>query len=385
MANVEITAGAGVASPLMGLIVNPIAGMGGSVGLKGTDGAAILQAALQRGARPLAGSKAAKALRRAVMACPALHVLTVRGGMGEDAVRSAGLPPALLPFPGGAASSSADTRAAAAAMLDHGIELLLFVGGDGTARDILAAVGDRVPLLGVPAGVKMHSAVFGTSPGNAGLLAALHLRGDPGVSLRDAEIMDLDESAMRQDRISARLFGYAKSPHARRLAQNAKAGAGPSEDATLDAVARQIAAGMQPDRLYILGPGTTTRRVSHALGLPSTLLGVDAVLNGALVGQDLDEQTLLRLMARRASHLIVGVLGGQGSVFGRGNQQISAEVIRQVGRDRITIIASTEKLIALGNAPLRVDTGDDEVDALLTGHIRVEIGPGRSTRLRLTA
>ena len=385
MANVEITASAGVACPLMGLIVNPIAGMGGSVGLKGTDGAAILQAALHRGARPLAGSKAAKALRRAVMACPALRVLTVRGGMGEDAARSAGLAPALLPFPGGAASSSADTRAAAAAMLDHGIELLLFVGGDGTARDILAAVGDRVPLLGVPAGVKMHSAVFGTSPGNAGLLAALHLRGDPGVSLRDAEIMDLDEAAMRQDRVSARLFGYAKSPHVRRLAQNAKAGAGPGEDATLDAVARQIAAGMQPDRLYILGPGTTTRRVSHALGLPSTLLGVDAVLNGALVGQDLDEQTLLRLMARRASHLIVGVLGGQGSVFGRGNQQISAEVIRQVGRDRITIIASTEKLIALGNAPLRLDTGDDEVDALLTGHIRVEIGPGRSTRLRLTA
>lgn len=385
MANVEITAGAGVACPLMGLIVNPIAGMGGSVGLKGTDGAAILQAALLRGARPLAGSKAAKALRRAVMACPALRVLTVRGGMGEDAVRSAGLAPALLPFPGDAASSSADTRAAAAAMLDHGIELLLFVGGDGTARDILTAVGDRVPLLGVPAGVKMHSAVFGTSPGNAGLLAALHLGGDPGVSLRDAEIMDLDEAAMRQDRVSARLFGYAKSPHARRLAQNAKAGAGPGEDATLDAIARQIAAGMQPDRLYILGPGTTTRRVSHALGLPSTLLGVDAVLNGALVGQDLDEQTLLRLMARRASHLIVGVLGGQGSVFGRGNQQISAEVIRQVGRDRITVIASTEKLIALGNAPLRVDTGDDEVDALLTGHIRVEIGPGRSTRLRLTA
>lgn len=385
MANVEITAGAGVAPPLMGLIVNPIAGMGGSVGLKGTDGAAILQEALHRGARPLAGLKAAKALCRVAMACPALCVLTVPGGMGEEAVRSAGLAPVLLPFPSCAASSRADTQAAAAAMLDQGIKLLLFVGGDGTARDIFEAVGDRVPLLGVPAGVKMHSAVFGTSPGNAGLLAALHLRGDPGASLRDAEIMDLDEAAMREDRVSARLFGYAKSPHARRLVQNAKAGAGPSEDATLDAIARQIAAGMQPDRLYILGPGTTTRRVSNALGLPSTLLGVDAVLNGALVGQDLDEQTLLRLMARRASHLIVGVLGGQGSVFGRGNQQISAEVIRQVGRDRITVIASIEKLIALGNAPLRVDTGDDEVDALLTGHIRVEIGPGRSTRLRLTA
>lgn len=385
MADFEKSVHVEVPSQLMGLIVNPIAGMGGTVGLKGTDGSAILLEALRRGASPLAGSKATKALCRAALACSALRVLTVRGSMGEDAVRSAGLAPLLLPFQTCTSSSSADTQAAAAAMVDQGIGLLLFVGGDGTARDIIETVGDRVPLLGVPAGVKMHSAVFGTSPGTAGLLAALYLCGDPGVSLRDAEVMDLDEAAMREDRVSARLFGYAKSPYTRRLVQNAKAGAGTDEDATLDAVARQIAASMQPGVLYILGPGTTIRRVSQALGLPSTLLGVDAVLNGASVGQDLDEQTLLRLMEHRASHIIVGVLGGQGSVFGRGNQQISAKVIRRVGRDQITVIASTEKLIALGSAPLRVDTGDDDVDTLLTGHIRVEIGPGRSTRLRLAA
>lgn len=385
MANFEMTASVVIPPPFMGLIVNPIAGMGGSVGLKGTDGACVLAEALRRGAHPLAGSKAIKALCRATSACPDLRILTIRGTMGEDAARSAGLVPTDLLPQTSTSSSSADTKSAAAAMADHGVKLLLFVGGDGTARDIVEAVGDRVPVLGVPAGVKMHSAVFGTSPGAAGLLAGLYLCGDPSVSLRDAEIMDLDEAAIREDRVSSRLYGYAKSPYARQLAQNAKAGAGPHEDATLDAIARQIVAGMQPGRLYILGPGTTTRRVSHALGLPNTLLGVDAVLNGALVGQDLDEQTLLRLMEHRETHIIVGVLGGQGSVFGRGNQQISAEVIRRVGRDRITVIASTEKLIALGSAPLRVDTGDEDVDTLLTGHIRVEIGPGRSTRLRLTA
>lgn len=391
MADFEMTADVVVPPPLMGLIVNPIAGMGGSVGLKGTDGASIHAEALRRGAHPLAGSKAIKALCRTASlfrpapACPDLRILTIRGTMGEDAARSAGFVPLVLPGQTSTPSSSADTKAAAATMADHGVKLLMFVGGDGTARDIVEAVGDRVPVLGVPAGVKMQSAVFGTSPGAAGLLAGLYLRGDPGVSLRDAEIMDLDEAAIREDRVSSRLYGYAKSPYARRLAQNAKAGAGPNEDATLDAIARQIAADMRPGRLYILGPGTTTRRVAHALGLPSTLLGVDAVLDGALIGQDLDEQGLLRLMADREAHIIVGVLGGQGSVFGRGNQQISAEVIRRVGRERITVIASTEKLIALGSAPLRVDTGDDVIDTLLTGHIRVEIGPGRSTRLRLSA
>ncbi|TBU94640.1 ATP-NAD kinase family protein [Phytopseudomonas dryadis] len=385
MANFEMTADIVIPPPLMGLIVNPIAGMGGSVGLKGTDGASVLAEALRRGAHPLAGSKAIKALCRIASACPDLRILTNCGAMGEDAARSAGFAPSVLPRQKATSSSSADTKAAAAAMADHGVDLLMFVGGDGTARDIIEAVGNRVPVLGVPAGVKMHSAIFGTSPGNAGLLAGLYLCGHPSVSLRDAEIMDLDEAAVREDRVSSHLYGYAKSPYARRLAQNAKAGGGPDEDATLDAIARQVAADMQPGKLYILGPGTTTRRVSHALGLPNTLLGVDAVLSGALVGQDLNEQALLRLLEHREAHIIVGVLGGQGSVFGRGNQQISAEVIRRVGRDRITLIASNEKLIALGSAPLRVDTGDEDIDTLLTGHIRVEIGPGRSTRLRLTA
>lgn len=369
----------------MGFILNPIAGMGGSVGLKGTDGDEILAEARRRGAQPHAWQKAAIALRRAANTSRGLEILTVGGAMGENVARSVGFTPMVLPRRDGSLSSGADTRAAAAGMADRGVCLILFVGGDGTARDIFSEVGDRVPFLGVPAGVKMHSAVFGTSPGNAGLLAGLYLARDPAATLRDAEVMDLNEDAIREDRVSARLFGYARSPYARRLSQNAKAGAGPSEDSALDATARQVAAKMRLGSLYILGPGTTTRRVSDALGLPSTLLGVDAVLDGSVVGLDLDEQALLRLIQHREAHIIVGVLGGQGSLFGRGNQQISAEVIRQVGRERIIVIASTEKLIALTGAPLHVDTGDHEVDAMLTGHIRVETGPGRSTRFRITA
>jgi predicted polyphosphate/ATP-dependent NAD kinase len=372
-------------APRLGLIINPFAGLGGKVGLKGTDGDDIVRMALSRGARPLSGQKAASALSRLAELSPKPRILTAAGAMGEDVARDAGFQPVVLHRVPTRSSTRADTLAAASALMRHGVDLLLFVGGDGTARDILAAVGDRVPILGVPAGVKMHSAVFGTSPNNAGVLAGLFLAGCRTAAVREAEVMDLDEDAIRDDRVSARLFGYASSPFERRLAQNAKAGTIPGEDATLDATARQIAAAMRPGCLYILGPGTTTRRVSNALGIPSTLLGVDAVLDGAPVGLDLDERTLLRHMEGREAHIVVGVLGGQGSLFGRGNQQISAEVIRRAGRAGITVIATMDKLIALNGAPLRVDTGDDAVDAMLTGHIRVETAPGRSTPIRVMA
>jgi len=182
-------------------------------------------------------------------------------------------------------------------------------------------------MLGVPAGVKMHSAVFGSTPANAGHLAALFLTGSPRAHLRDAEVMDLDEDAIRTGTVSAQLYGYARSPFERRLVQNAKAGSVPGENETLDAVARQVADSMRDGRIYVLGPGTTTRRVADALGISSTLLGVDAVLDRKAIGLDLNEQELLRLLAGRQAEILVSVLGGQGSLFGRGNQQISAEVI----------------------------------------------------------
>ncbi|WP_425426700.1 ATP-NAD kinase family protein [Acuticoccus yangtzensis] len=156
----------------MGLIVNPLAGLGGPVGLKGTDGDDVVREALRRGAVPVAKEKVVEALVRLSATVPSLRVVTAGGAMGEDVAADAGFLPSVVHRPHAVPSTRDDTISAAAAMADHGVDLILFAGGDGTARDILAAVGDRVPVLGVPAGVKMHSAVFGTSAKNAGLLAS---------------------------------------------------------------------------------------------------------------------------------------------------------------------------------------------------------------------
>src|SRR5690606_3634410 len=171
---------------------------------------------------------------------------------GEQVAREAGIEPSVLDLSCAGASTGLDTRMAAAAMADHGVDLILFAGGDGTARDILGASGQQVPMLGVPAGVKMHSAVFGTTPANAGHLAALFLARSPSARLRDAEVMDLDEDAIRAGKVSAQLYGHARSPFERRLVQNAKAGSAPGENETLDAVARQVVNDMRDNRIYIL-------------------------------------------------------------------------------------------------------------------------------------
>ncbi|MGB3371830.1 MAG: hypothetical protein WBA81_14490 [Rhodococcus sp. (in: high G+C Gram-positive bacteria)] len=190
--------------------------------------------------------------------------------------------------------------------------------------------------------------------------------------------MDLDEAAIRNDRVSARLYGYARSPFERHLVQNAKSGSRPGSEQDMDAAAHQLVREMRPECLYVLGPGTTTQRIACALNLHSTLLGVDAILDRKLIGTDVDESTLLRLMSGRESRIVVGVLGGQGSLFGRGNQQISPTVIRNAGPENIVVLSSIEKLIALGGEPLRVDTGDVELDERLAGHIKVRTGEDRS-------
>lgn len=385
MFNPDRTGTQGDTAALLGFIVNPVAGMGGSVGLKGTDGEAIVREATRRGARPTAEERAAKALARLTESLPGVSVLTVAGSMGEQVAQEAGLVPVVLGRSHAGVSTGADTRAAAAAMAEQGVDLILFAGGDGTARDILSASGDQVPMLGVPAGVKMHSAVFGTTPANAGHLAALFLAGNQRALLRDAEVMDLDEDAIRAGTVSAQLYGLARSPFERRLSQNAKSGSVPGENESLDAVAQQVVKGMRDGRIYILGPGTTTRRVADALGIASTLLGVDAIQDRKAIGLDLGEQELLRIIGRRPAEIIVSVLGGQGSLFGRGNQQISANVIRRVGRDRITVISTVEKLINLPDGALQVDTGDPEIDALLTGHLPVVTGPDRTTLVKVRA
>lgn len=367
----------------LGLIVNPIAGMGGSVALKGTDGEAIVARARAAGAMPQAPERALRALQR--LASRARHDIRVHapaGDMGADIARQAGFAVAPLTVRPGGATSAADTRAAASELVGRRISLILFAGGDGTARDILDVVGNCCPILGIPAGVKMHSAVFGVSPEAAGELVAVLATDGEKVAFRDAEVMDIDEAAVREGRISASLYGYARVPFERHLVQSPKTTEA-GEDAAMDALCREVAEEMMPGHLYLVGPGSTTARVLRHLGLEGSLLGVDAILDGALVGRDLASRTLEQLVAQRPARLILGIVGGQGFVFGRGNQQIPSVAIRAIGRDNIILLASQRKLLGLGENVLRADTGDPAVDTLLAGYMRVRIAPGRSTLMRV--
>jgi predicted polyphosphate/ATP-dependent NAD kinase len=262
--------------------------------------------------------------------------------------------------------TAADTWAAAAEMRARGVDLLLFAGGDGTARDIHDAIGCDVPLVGVPTGVKMHSGVFAATPDAAGAAAAAYLR-SPG-ELQVADIADVDEDAAREDRVSTRLYGAARVPNAPRYILSAKAPS-PAADVGLRALCEEL---RDLPGLTLLGPGTTTARIH-----PGTLLGVDALRDGDLVATDLDEQQLLELEPDR---LILGVVGGQGSLLGRGNQQLSPKVLRRV--KELTIVASAEKLARL--SCLRVDTGDDALDRQLSGYTRVHTAPGRTTVMKVS-
>ena len=302
----------------LGVIVNPVAGVGGRVGLKGSDGAEILRKALELGAAREAPRRAQLALERLARLADEIEVLTGPGEMGEDEARAAGLEPTVVGSLAGrrtwlevergrghdesalgaaaafAATTPADTEETARALEAAGVDLILFAGGDGTARDIYRAIGDRVPVIGVPAGVKIHSAVYATTPAAAGDLVALYLHDRPSaVRLRECEVMDIDEEAFRDDRVSAHLYGYMKVPVARGLVQSAKAGGVAGELSVLHDVAMDVIQHMQPGELQILGPGTTTRTIMERLELPSTLLGVDAVVDGKLAVADATEADLL--------------------------------------------------------------------------------------------
>ena len=354
----------------LGFIVNPIAGMGGKVGLKGSDGPSILQKAIELGATPTSPNRSIEALQRILRIRDTLELVTYPAEMGEDEARAAGFNPRVIGSITKGKTNSDDTKSAAREMLGLKVDLILFAGGDGTARDLCDAVDLRVPVIGIPAGVKIHSAVFAVNPRSAGDLAANFLLRQP-MQLRDMEVMDIDEAAFRENRVSAKLYGYMKVPFDRALVQSAKGSSPTTEDSSLIDIATDIVENMQQDCLYILGPGTTTKPIMDKLGLKKTLLGVDAVLNRKLAASDANETKLLELLGGRKAKIIVTVIGGQGFIFGRGNQQISPQVIRHVGKENIIIVATPNKLASLKGAPLLVDTGEPELDAELSGYTRI--------------
>jgi predicted polyphosphate/ATP-dependent NAD kinase len=370
---------------VVGFLMNPIAGMGGRVGLKGTD--AMVAEARRRGAEPCARSRALSmlhALRDQLQSGPSasrIDWLTCAGEMGADVLEEASfVPTQVLAVPRtGLASSAHDTKAAAAEFLAAGTALIVFCGGDGTARDIAAVVGQRVPMLGIPSGVKMYSGVFGVSPQRTADIMLRFLRGE--LTLAEAEILDLDEEKYRAGEWVVRLFQTVLTPFEPTYTQLSKQFVFEVSDADAKAeIATYLAEmiGKDRDALFILGPGSTLAAVAAAIGVRKTLLGIDAVADGRLAGEDVSEQDILALLARHSRcKLVLSPIGAQGFVLGRGNLQLSPLALRGIGISNMIVAATPAKL---SRTPmLRFDTGDRGLDTEIAalGYLSVIVGHRR--------
>ena len=361
----------------IGLIVNPIAGMGGRVGLKGSDGKEPLELARTLGAVPECPGKAITALKQIKDNFDGdVQIITYPASMGEDEALGAGFQPKVIGKINPEETTAANTIQAAKDLRDEGVDLIFFAGGDGTARNIFDALGEeKVAVLGIPGGCKIHSAVYAINPKTAGNLVVQYLDGTVK-DLKISEVMDIDEEAFRKNVVTAKLYGYLYVPNEKRMVQNMKSGRGYSEAAALDQLSRYFADTMDPETLYVVGTGSTTKKILEKLGEDGTLLGVDLVYGKKIVARDVNEKGILEYLSTTngSVKMIVTVIGGQGYVFGRGNQQLSPAVIRRVGLDNIIIAASKPKMLSLFGKSLLVDTGDEKLNEELTGYRRVYVG-----------
>lgn len=353
----------------LGFIVNPIAGMGGIVGLKGTDGEEVLKKAIELGAKPVAPQRAKETLENLLQIKDRMELITYPHNMGENEARDVSFSPIVIGKIVPGKTTADDTKRAAQELRKLKVELIVFCGGDGTACDIYEAIGTSIPVIGVPTGVKMHSAVFAVNPRAAAEVVIKYLT--EGLPLRPAEVMDIDENAFRVGVLSAKLKGYLLVPYEPELVQRAKT-ASPlidEEEENKLAIAKYVIENMKPDTIYILGPGTTVKAITDLLGIKKTLLGVDIIKNGKIVAKDVGEKDILKIIRGKKAKIIVTPIGSQGFIFGRGNQQISPKVIKEVGIQNIIVIATRYKLSTFNY--LRVDTGDKKLDEELRGYVRV--------------
>jgi predicted polyphosphate/ATP-dependent NAD kinase len=357
----------------LGFIVNPIAGMGGKVGLKGTDG--VLKEAIARGAKPVAPQRAIEFVQKlkGSLENEEIEVLACPGIMGAEEAKAASLPVQILPMEIERKTSAEDTRRAVKLLVAANVDLIVFVGGDGTAKDIFDALkgSGEVPVLGVPSGVKMYSGIFAVNPSDAAdvILAFSKKQAE----MAEFEVMDADEKAIRNDAFVVKLYGFLKGPFVPMRIQGSKQVSPETVDEKDNqiAIARFVVEEMQPEATYILGPGTTVRHIAELLRVKKTVLGVDIYKKGKVI-LDVDETQILEKMKDwNNTWIILSPIGHQGILLGRGNQQISPEIIKRVGKKRIIVVATKSKLQSIDGGVLRVDTGDVEADEMLRGYVKV--------------
>lgn len=359
----------------LGLIVNPYAGLGGTVGLKGSDGDHIRTEAIARGAEPRAMQRMTRALQVIADLGRQIDIFCFAGDMGEASSIASGFTTHVIGDAKQQPSSAKDTCDAAAALMQQGVDLILFAGGDGTARLLADVVGTTQPVLGVPSGVKMHSGVYANSPEAAGEILRQLLTGTL-VNIVERDVKDIDEDAFRNGQVRARFYGTLLVPEDSHYLQQVKnAGTERDELAQLDVVQGMIEL-LQADTLYLVGPGSTTHLFLQELGIEGSLLGVDLLMNSKLIAVDVSATQIVAELEKFAGpvKMIISAIGGQGHILGRGNQQFTPEILRRIGKDNIYVIAARGKILALNGRPLLVDTNDPELDISFGGYRPVITG-----------
>ena len=353
----------------LGLLVNPDAGLGGRLGLKGSDGQAEL--ARSMGAEDRSGPR----MRAMLEHFSSIHRagfediswVTSEGRMGTDWFPEAEIGSISIVHSSSGSTSAEDTQDAVNTLLESEIDLLVYAGGDGTTRDVVAALDSaespETPVIGVPTGVKMHSGCFAASPKAAAEALSSWLIGD--LLLASTEVLDLDEELYRQGKWVVRLYAEAMTPSSPRWMQGSKQRVEASgEEDTTEGLADHIREILvSEDRMLIWGSGGTLRRIAEMNGFEPTNLGIDATIGNEQVGTDLSESDLLELLSGHdgPTTLLLSPMGGQGFLIGRGNLQLSPEVLRLIGIENILGVVTPAKLLSVRR--LRIETGDPELDA----------------------
>jgi predicted polyphosphate/ATP-dependent NAD kinase len=358
----------------IGFIINPCAGVGGKLALKGSDD--LFDHAVSLGAKPQAFERSRVCIEKLLPYKNDLQWWCAPKQMGHNLLTELGFDACVIDMVVSDSTSSESTKQAVELLLRESLDLLLFAGGDGTARDISVLVGEQLA-LGIPAGVKIQSGVYGITPKACAEVIKQLLQHEQ-VSAVFEEVRDIDEQALRAGTVNSKYFGEMRVPCVPECIQAVKMGAIEDPEANSIDIAQWFSESMEEGVCYFVGAGRTLQFLMDELQLENTLLGVDAVVcqdgQAKLLGSDLTEQELLALSKAYHCQMVVSVIGGQGHILGRGNQQFSAQVLRSVGIDHLHIVATRAKLHSLNKRPLITDTHDENLDTELTGLRSILVG-----------
>ncbi|MDU0355880.1 ATP-NAD kinase family protein [Paraglaciecola aquimarina] len=359
----------------LGLIINPYAGIGGALALKGSDGRDIRERAMALGAEKKALDKTRLGLQLILPIKHLVHFYIAAGEMGEDLIAQMGFDYTVVYHASKLQTESDDTESTAQALIEHSVDLVLFVGGDGTARNVCNIIAQSIPVLGIPAGCKIHSGVFAVTPQATGRVLEKVLKGEI-VSVNTGDVMDIDEALFRQGKVSAKYYGEMHVPTELAYIQGVKMGGKESDELVLADIAAHVVELMEdnPTCLFVMGSGSTVDYVMQELQLENTLLGVDILLDQQLIAKDVTAEQLLQITRGQNCKLVITLIGGQGHILGRGNQQLSPEFLTALGKENIVLVATKSKLTGLQGRPLIVDSGDKIMDQNLAGLMTVVTG-----------